>query len=104
MNKLKEILLEALKAFLKKVGTLFKEFARTALLAVVSYFITDGVEIFVNMVGVNFNLDNGTKLIISGALTSALKAIDRQIHENESKKPEDEQKTGWMGLKGLTGF
>ena len=104
MDKLKEMIIALFKDFLLKTEKAFKEFSRVALLGVISYFITDGVEILVNMLGVQFSLDQGTKFIISGALTSALKAIDRQIHDNESKKPAEDQKTGWLGLTGLTGF
>lgn len=104
MDKLKSIIITLFNDFVAKTGKAFKEFSRLALLGVISYFITDGVEIAVNMIGVQFKLDPSVKLIISGALTSALKSIDKQLHENEAAKPAEDQKVGWLGLTGLTGF
>lgn len=99
-NNIKIYLLE----LAKKVGVAIKEFLRLALLAAVAYLATDGVEILVSMLGVKFQLDQQTKLLIAGLLTTILKSIDRQLHSNAKDQPANEQNTGLLGLKGLTGF
>lgn len=56
-----------------------KEGGRIILLGVVSWFITDGVDLLLQTVG--GKLDPSTKIIISGLLTTALKSLDKLLHE-----------------------
>lgn len=76
------------------------EGGRVILLAVVSYLLTEGV--IAGLVGTYtpITVDAGTKIIITGIVTSVLRAVDKALHE---KGKEDNNK-GYLGEKGITGF
>ena len=78
------------------------EGGRVVLLAVISYLLTAGViaRVVVSTVGVH--LDANLQLIITGAITSALRGIDKLLHEHA--KDTGREKSGILGAKGLTGF
>ena len=73
-----------------------KEGGRIILLGVVSWLITDGVDLLLQTVG--GKLDPSTKVIISGLLISALKSLDKWLHE--TKKANNTE----GNYKGLVGF
>lgn len=56
-----------------------KEPARLIALAIVSWLLTEGVGLAMTAFGAK--LDDTTKLLITGILTSALRGLDKYLHE-----------------------
>jgi len=84
-----------------KLKESFKEGARIVVLGVVSYLLAGGIDAVLNRFGAN--MDTGTRLIVSGAITTVLRSVDKYIHESgkyiEKKTGKDSKLT-----KGLTQF
>lgn len=76
------------------------EGGRVVLLAVVSWLLTGVVLTNIVAAVVGTHLDANTQLIITGILTTGLRAVDKWLHENGK----DTDKAGMLGMKGLTGF
>jgi hypothetical protein len=76
----------------------FLDFLRVIAIAVVSYFLTEGVLEAVLEYTIGVRISPEMTILITGLLTSALKGIDRWLHE-EGKVEGDEFK-----MKGLTRF
>lgn len=76
---------EKIKAIWEKVPSAIrealKEGSRVVSLGVVSYLLTEGVldAVLIGLFGTK--LDTATKLYISGLLTTALRAVDKWLHE-----------------------
>lgn len=81
-----------------KLGLL--EGGRVVLLAVVSYLLTVGVVDTIIAQTIGGKLDASLTLIITGLITSGLRAVDKFLHE----RGKDNDNTGFLGQKGLTGF
>lgn len=83
-----------------------KEAARLVLMALVSYLLTEGV---INSLLTSYfgtYLAPEIRLQFAGVITVVLRSADKWLHEREkAKDPKSESvKTGWLGLRGLTGF
>lgn len=76
------------------------EGGRVVLLAIVSYLLTVGVVDTIVAQTIGGKLDASVTLIITGLITSALRGIDKFLHE----RGKEIDKTGYLGIKGLTGF
>lgn len=81
-----------------------KEGGRVVLLGLVAYLLTEGVVNQLLDVVFGMKLDNGTKVMVSGFLTSLLKALDKWLHETAKLEPVKTRNEGVLGEKGLTGF
>lgn len=66
-----------------------KELIRTGVLAMVSYLLTEGVLNGLIMNAVGNRLDPQLVLVLAGILTSALRAVDKWLHEMKVKTPLD---------------
>lgn len=87
-----------------------KEVGRWLLLFVVSWLITETLAqtaVFPEtynfyVFGLVYGIPvRGTVVL---ALTLLGRLVDKYQHETHKALPEDERKTGWLGIKGLTGF
>lgn len=76
------------------------EAGRVVLLSIVSYLLTVGVIDTLVATLVGGRLDASLTLIITGLITSGLRAVDKFLHERGKAN----DNPGYLGTKGLTGF
>lgn len=73
---------------------------RVTLLGIVSYLLTDGVIATIVNTYLSIHLDATLTIIITGLITSALRSLDKWLHE----RGKENGNTGFLGQKGITGF
>lgn len=78
-----------------------KELGRLLFLSVVSFFLSEGLDLAIKILGGNLSPDQ--KLFVIGIFTYLLKALDRWLHEIGKEKEETTGKSSKF-TKGITRF
>ena len=77
-----------------------KEPLRIVVLALLAWLLAGGIEWVVGLFGLP--LDAMAQLTI--LLLLILRGLDKYLHESSKVKPISKQRSGLLGVKGLTGF
>lgn len=81
-----------------------KEFGRLVLLTAVGYLLSEGVIDLLLNVLLGVNLGPEIKVVLAGFITTALKSLDKWLHETAKNEPAKGRNEGLLGEKGLVGF